>query len=367
MSFIKRQICKEVYMKNKIFIMQICFTTLLMTVMCCSFIGISCKLTPEGITILTGDYESPKLVEYSVKNSSFINLKFSKEVKLEDLSIYDYETSDLLFHEEQILSTSTDDLNIDLEILGKTQCGKEYRLCGNANDGKGNSLAFQLKFTGYNENVPYLLISEVRTEYTKGKIEFIELYVAKSGNMSGVEILCANGNKPLNYVFPSCLVEAGEYLVLHCRKMEETCLDELTGNLAECSATSSSDTGRDFWIDNQSAAIGKTDVILLKNRKGGEIIDALLFAETDKNWKDGTDMENYAKAAFDAGVWPSGFTRDDAMCSDGTTVTRTLSRISFPSADDIDNGCVNSKDNWIVTKTSGASPGKTNCTIKYEP
>lgn len=353
-------------MKNKILIMQICFTSLLMVAMCCSVLGVSCKLTPEGITILTGDYVSPKLIEYSVVDVNLLNLKFSKEVKLEDVCVYDYKTSELILDEEKILCSSSDNLDINLKFAEKTQCGKDYRLCGNANDGKGNSLAFQLKFTGYNENVPVLFLSEIRTEYTKGKIEFIELYVAKAGNMSGVQLLCANGKTSLEYVFPSCEVVSGEYLVLHCRKLEDNCIDELTMNLEECSAISSSATGRDFWMDNQSASIGKTDVILLKNRKGGKIIDALLFAESEKNWKEETEMENYAKAAYDSGIWPNGFSTAEALCSDGVTVSRTLSRIKFPS-ENLGENYICNKDDWIVTKTSGASPGKANCTIKYEP
>ncbi|NLM00315.1 MAG: hypothetical protein GX220_02535 [Treponema sp.] len=345
---------------KKIFIMQIVFTLFLVLAVCFSAIGISCKLTPEGITVLTGDYTSPKLIELSVNENQTLNLVFSKEVNLRNLSIIDGETKDIVFSEDKLQIITDDNLMIDVIFQGKTECGKSYNLLGIAEDKKGSSLSFELEFSGFNENVCSLLFSEVRTEYSKGKIEFVEFLVTNSGNLAGIEFLCANGKNVLEYVFPSCEVNKGEYIVLHCRLLEETCIDEIGEDLNECKATDSCDNARDFWINNQTACIGKTDVILLKERKGGKIVDALLFAEEDKDWKAETMMQEFADLAFAGGVWQGGSEVTHAFCSKGVTTTRTISRIRFDNVEE-----ANCPENWIVTKTSGATPGNENCTQPY--
>lgn len=349
-------------------LVQFVFCFILTITVLFSVMGISCKLTPEGISILTGDYVSPKLLEYSVKDAQSMYLSFSKGVKLRDISVYQKEDNLLIFS-QNITTTNSEDLTETVINFGEnTECGVKYNLCATAEDLKGNSLSFQIEFNGYNSNVPLLLLSEVRTEYSKGKCEFIELYALSDGNLSGVELICANGKNPIIYEFPSVNIKEGEYIVLHGRKLEETCIDELTDDLSSCIANESVKDARDFWINNELAVIAKTDVLILKDRSGGNIIDCLLFAEENKTWKEDTDMALYAQSAFDSGLWLNSSSVEDAFCSTGVTVTRSISRVNYPTKEELINKTyVNSCVNWIVTKTSGATPGKINCKEKYIP
>lgn len=321
----------------KIFIIQVAFLCLIVTSVSLSMMSVSCKLTPEGISILTGDYVCPKLIEFKAEGSSDLKMIFSKPIRIRNLSVYDPALEEDFLTSEGILSTSQDQVEYTISLAEKTQCGKRYQLRGIAEDFKGNSLSFSLGFSGYNDNVPELYMNELRLKYTKGKSEFVELVAESDGNLAGVKVEFAK--KDLDYEFPFCEVKKGDYIVLHLRKSDESSFCE-----------------HDFWLDNDTTSVAATDVVLLRQREYGKLMDALLIAESDKNsWTTDTKMEDFSNEAFEAGLWSGGPEIENAACSDGVTATRTLSRISRAQG----------KDSWIVTKTSGATPGGENCKDAY--
>lgn len=334
-----------------------------------SICAISCQLSPEGIIFITGDYSCPKCDSFSIQTCSNAIINFSEKIELESIKLINDTESQEIPCNIQINEDDkdSDSSNFSIVFLEDTVPEHEYTLSGIAKDKKNNSLTFCYTFTGYNNKVPKLVISEVRTESSKLKYEYIELVALSQGNLGGVQILCGYDSEKGIFTFPSVNVKKDEYITVHYRKSEEGSISELNKEdisyeqeLSQSVATDSCNTARDFWIDNIDARIQKTDVILLKNRKEGEIIDAVLFSESSNTeWKKELQKE-YALQAIDSKIW---FNNDypqtllNAANSDGITNTRTLSRqdLLMPS----------SKENWKIVATSNATPGFINSNKLY--
>lgn len=312
--------------------------------------GISCAITPEGITIITGDYESPKYVDLKVESNNTIKLNFSKTIKVEKIIIKDNDTKEDI--ENTIVNYNSD--VIDISFDSKLACNKQYLIEGYIKDIAGNSLYFTDFFSGYNDRIPKVRLNEIRTEYSNPKCEFIELLVCSDGNLGGMEVISAYDGLDKSYIIPAIEVKSGDYIVIHCRKIDTNSVDEIDG---DCLLSVGSETGeyRDLWIDNNSARLGKSDVILLKDKRGGSIVDSVLYSQTDNTeWKSEFLVE-CATQAFESNNWDEGFLVENAVCSDGVTSTRSLSRVN--------DG--HNKNSWIVTATSNATIGKPNSTAAY--
>ena len=309
------------------------------------FSGISCTLTPEGISILSGNYESPKFLELKVNSENSLQLLFSTLVNLENLKIYPLDESQELQFETKNLGEGLWQIDTSSDF----DCRKKYLIEGYVLDQRGNSLYFKDSFIGFNGRVPKVVINEIRTEYSKPKVEFIELKVLSEGNLGGMELVVASDGEEKSYVFPAIEVKPDELVVLHFRKIEDGCIDEIE-NDKELSTATESSSSVDLWIENTSARIGKSDVILLKNKRQGEVVDSVLYMESSaSSWK--TDfLSECAELAISSETWIG-----NPVISDGVTATRTLSRVNL------------NKDAsaWIVTATSKASPGKENSSQKY--
>ena len=311
------------------------------------FSGISCTLTPEGISILSGNYESPKFLELKVNSENSLQLLFSTSINLENLKIYPLGENQELQVESQNLGEGI----WKIDASSNFDCRKIYLIEGYVLDQRGNSLYFKDSFMGFNGRVPKVVINEIRTEYSKPKVEFIELKVLSEGNLGGMELVVASDGEENNYVFPAVEVNSDDLVVLHFRKIEDGCIDEIE-NDKELSTATESTSSIDLWIENSSARIAKSDVILLKNKRQGEVVDSVLYMESSaSSWKT-PFLSECAELALSSETWIG-----NPVNSDGVTATRTLSRVNL------------NKDAsaWIVTATSKASPGKENSSQAYSP
>ncbi len=323
----------------------------------------SCRTNGAGfaVTVLSGDFSAPELRSFSAENAGSLLVGFSEAISAVDLHITTSDNN--LYADGTRINAVEDPKLVALSLSKKTVRGEKYLLTGAVSDAAGNSLSFSLAFSGYNDEVPRLALSEVRSEYSKPKCEFIELYAVTGGNLAGVTLYSAYDGIDCLYEFPACAVAAGEYLVVHYRKIEDGALDETGDNLKLSTCTDSSDA-RDFWVDNREARIGKSDVILLRERDGGALLDALWYAEsgktTIKNVATTAAVAKAAEEAFNAGLWPGGVQPENAVCSDGATYTRTISRQNIARLAEGGEGEQNGKAVWQLTASSGASPGKPN-------
>ena len=331
--------------------------------LCCN---VGTASNPAGVDILQGDFTPPKLNAIELTDSNHLLLSFSKAVKAQNVeigTINQKKIEENLFNqfEELIPSTvSAKTENILLVSLQKnTQAGVPYGLRGEVSDKNGNTLNFASCFVGFNENIPKLILSEVQTEYAKPKSEFVELYAQTSGNLAGVCIYSAFDGETKRVELPSIDVKAGEYIVVHLRKVEENCITE-DGNNLSLSGGAYSSASRDIWHENTSARLGKTDVILLEERAGGKIMDSLLIAESKYSIWPKDSQAKAAKRAFDSGTWLDGYNIENALIADKATTTRTISRQG-----NLANAKPCGKSGWIVTASKGASPGLVNSSIAY--
>ncbi len=205
-----------------------------------------------------------------------------------------------------------------------------------------------------------LRLSEVRTEYKKPFVEFIEFYAAAAGSLDGLRIICAGDGGNAVYRFPAAEVAAGEFIVVHIRKTGDECIDEID-DITLSGGNEAFPYARDFWMENTEKMARPTNVILLEFEPENRLIDALLIAEsTCTSWPDPM-LESAAERAFSEGVWTSGSGIEAAAVSDGVTRTRTINRLGSAEGWSSPAG----KEDWIVVATNKATPGAPNSDIPY--
>jgi hypothetical protein len=204
-------------------------------------------------------------------------------------------------------------------------------------------------------------------------VEFLEFFALEAGNLGAMRLFIAGHSlsQPV-YEFPPAEVKAGEYIVLHLRTIEDGCVDETGSDLALSGGTDALDTARDLWLPGAAKLLHKTSAAWLLDQDDS-IIDAVLLCETPSEW----GKNNSAAAAEflgQRGAWlprqgddentgsesPRLPGHADAIATLGATATRTVCRDeSIPPA--------RRADNWYVTATSNATPGKENSTRRYVP
>lgn len=315
---------------------------------------VSCRLTPQGIKILHGDYSSPQIVSYSSVGQENLRIVFSKDVKLQCLSLTPF-----IALENALLQSSVDEGGICIADMKLKECmvpGGKYCLYGEAVDNAGNSLTFSVPFVGYNYDVPDVEITEVHSLNGKfssgGKVvlitEYVELTVLSKGNLAGLYISSAYDGEGKIFELPGVEVMPGDVIICHYRSNEEGCVSETGSDINLSSAGFSKQNVRDLWLDDNTAKLGdKMDVILLRNKFDDKIIDCVCYAPSNSvDWTKAL-MNDYVQEAFDQNKWPSVEIKD-CVKSDNLTATKCL----------VKTGKKNSFSSWEtgVCKENAASP-----------
>jgi len=324
----------------------------------------ACVMESEVVKLWGGDLAVPTLLEVVAVSADCVTATFSGSVSVvsAEVVVGVPDGTDRAEQNDSVLP-STARIPLDWEgkdggaavLFGMERSpgpGVSAILSGVVKDAHGNSLSFASPFIGFNDRVPHLRISEIRCDYSKPKVEYIELRALTAGNLGGVEICNAmNEDTPIR-AFPPVEVASGEFIVWHFRSVEEGLVSE-TGPLDESSGTNSNPSARDFWDTQARSPFKKTNVILLRERKGGPIMDALLCAESDKTDWPNDAVRAAAEEAVAAGAWLPGPLVSDAACTTGTTATRTLAR--DPLLSDTDTA-----RDWKICATGKCSPGSVN-------
>ena len=325
----------------------LCFVTLF------CIAPISCRATEEGIVMLTGDYEAPKLCDFSVLDEQTLSLSFNEKVRLVNSvvspqleGIYDSMEHSATYQPSPALEAAAGSLGrIEAEvqaqddgqrftILLEEACsvGKGYELYGCVVDRMGNTLTFCLPFTGFNSSVPQLLITEVQIKYAKGSSggkelyrgEFVEFLALQNGNLGGLELVSGADGEAKKYTFPPVEVKKGQIFIVHLRTVGDGCVDE-RDNYDEAKAPHSVPGLLDLWSDNTTARLNDSaDVLLLRNGVTGAVLDAFMYADAKSlEWKAGPG--DFAAKAAAAGVYETGDVGEAALCS-GLTPLNSFAR-----------------------------------------
>lgn len=335
----------------------------------------SCRSSVENLELLSGDFSVPKITKFCATSSNSARIDFSREVELKNTE---------LFLSDEISSLGNveckyEENSVLLEFQNETAIGIDYKVEGMAFDSAGNSLTFSVPFKGFNSNPAKVIITELRNAYgtktSKGekvhRSEFVELYVLKDGNLSGLEVVSAANGDKTKFVLPAVEVKEGDYVTLHMRTIVAEGLDgegmhnELGDNLKISTHEDSCDTARDLWSECTKKPFAASDIVVLRNSNNSEILDAVVFAKSDcTEWKKG--ISDFASIVSESGIWQGGASIENAVCCDYASATRSLSRKNLKEAiSSYKKGqpIVNGKDCWIVAKT--ATPGYKNSDIPY--
>lgn len=289
----------------------------------------SCKMTDEGVAVSATDKDAPKIVSFRGTQRSVLAIACDEPMTLTDVAFKtagDGET----FAQVTNIAYDESRQNAELTLDRPMEIGEKYALTGIVADANGNTLAFSLPFTGYNDHPAHMMLTELRhgSPDKTARAEFAELYVLAGGNMAGLELYGGYHSDKTRYVFPAIEVKTGEYVTVHLRNYGGDA-DE-TGDALDQLSTSpdASDTGRDLWVTGTDGGyFTKNDIVVLVDAVSGNIMDAVLLTEdeTKTAWTKKAQTA-LAEQAVATGVWQGGSDRSYAALSKGMSLTKTLSR-----------------------------------------
>ena len=346
----------------------------------------SCKVTAEGIKLITGDYTPPVLEEFAVIDESNLKLNFSEAVNISGIVISDVSSMDYgsLSHSQTIdLSLSLraasgefgrlessweledEGKTVLINIIDGTEIGKCYEVYGIVKDQTGNSITFAVPFIGFNPRIPYILMTEIQTvsissqnkaEKNAGtyRNEFIEFLAVTDGNLCGVELVSGYDGEERKYVFPDLEVTAGEVFVVHLRNRGEGCINETGDDLDSAFSGYTKPGIRDLWSDDRATVLGnKNDVIILRNPASGDIIDGVMYVNNStEEWS--KDMEPLAQQLAASSIYPSAEITDAVNVNDMSD-TKTMHRVSaweimqkIEKGEEIEFPVLSGKLDWVV-------------------
>ncbi len=317
------------------------------------FLVCSCSTGEVAAQILGTSSAAPVFLACRAVSGTEIDFEFSLPVKVVSLSF-----------SPSIAVESIDEGSIvRVNFAAGLEPGERLTADLLAEDENGNTINVLTPLRTRNERLPRLLISELRTEYSKPKAEFVEFKILEAGNLGAAQVFIAgNSKKPFVYEFSPVEVAAGDYVVLHLRSTEETNRDEYGSNLSESGGVDSAPNARDFWVFGSEKLLRKTDAVYVLNQDD-EVIDAVLLAENPASFWSKDYLANAADFLYQKGAWKTaGETMPepkDAVITGKTTLTRSICRDE--TAADTD-----SPDNWYITVTGGATPGKPNNSSRFE-
>lgn len=333
----------------------------------------SCKLTDEGFELVESikDTEPPTLVSFKVLNSEEVELEFSENMILSNLS---FSNSDA---DSNPISISQDSISLNetktiakVKLNEKTKVGGNYVFKALVSDISGNTCDFEHNFIGFNDNPAKIVLTEVRNKASKNsKAECLEFYVLKSGNLAGLSVKFGYYSK--KYDFPCIEVKKGEYIALHLKSYgteEEGFVDELDDNLTFSNAkTNESSPARDLWISGTDLILSQSDVIAVVDEYTGFAVDGISMATSDKKSWTRANQKDLVNLLNISGVW-NGADVEFSANTDNSSPARTLSRKNLNEiiekySEAKTTFIPNSKEEWIVAVKD--TIGTENCTEKY--
>jgi len=302
----------------------------------------------DAVRTILGVSEPPMFLSAKAVSQTEVRFEFSKPVTVASLH----------FSQQLEAEIVEDGRIVTVSFVGDLGPGEKVTAELLARDGNGNTVNVLVPFRTRNERIPPMRITELRTEYSKPRAEFIELRTFAAGNLGALRVFIAgNAKSPLVYEFPPVEVRAMEYITLHLRKLDENSRDELGSNLAESAGADSSATARDLWIPGTAKLLRKTDIVYILDQDDG-VVDAVVLSENaDPVWSR-SHLADAAEFLFASGAWKSGdgtgIRPSDAVRTVGTTATRTINRNEALRENS------RSPEDWYITATGGATPGKAN-------
>lgn len=349
---------------------------------------VSCKLTPEGIHVAGGDFSAPELLKVTVIDEKTVELDFSEAVTVKNAVVSPIleDVSDSSEHsrtEEASkalraaagdfgkIAVSTSCVNEGKSVLFNfaqpSEIGMHYEIFGVLEDLRGNSLTFTVGFTGYNPDIPDLIMTEVQFKYEKANLasgteyrcEFVEFLALSDGNLAGLRLESAADGEGKAYDFPNLKVRKGEVFVVHLRTGGnlEKCMNEAADDLNLSTERFSSNEIRDLWSDNTSARLNDSaDVLSLLNKSTGKILDGLIYRNSSTT-EFKPELQQAALKLEQSGIYTSASIESAAVTDKNlkASATKSLQRKSAKEIQDalmsnqkINMPVVSDSDSWEI-------------------
>jgi hypothetical protein len=303
---------------------------------------------------LGGRASAPVYLGYKAVSPAEIDFQFSLPV----------EVSSLFFDPPLDVKSITGGATVQIHLNRPAAEGERITANLLVEDQGGNTLDVLIPLRARNARLPPFIITEIRTEYSKPKVEFVEIKTQGPGNLGALRLFSASVSMdtPI-WEFPPVEVGANEYIVIHLRSIEEGLVNETGTNLAASGGTEALSSARDFWAPEAKKLLHKTGAVFFMDQDD-RIVDGVLLCADEAEWAKKEYMRSAAELLGSQGAW-SGTGGgvpgpQDAVPSNGTTTTRSISRReSVPDS--------NSKADWYITASSKASPGLPNNPQVYVP
>jgi hypothetical protein len=289
----------------------------------------------------------PKFLSCTAVSETEIVFEFSQPVKIKGLQ----------FNPELKIEKIEEGSTVRVKLAENPEPGLLVKIDLLAEDEYRNIVNELVTFRTRNNYVPALQINELRTEYKKPQVEYIEFKMLSDGNLGALRVFAASNDKaPMIYEFGPVTVKKDDYVVLHLRTPEESCKDEFGESLIESGGTDSCSTARDFWIRGSTEFLRKTDAVYVLDQNDN-VLDAVMFAVDTNSWLKKTYFSETAKFLFDQGAWKSAAgtvcSVADVVNSSNTTMTRSICR-----DETVEN--THTAADWYITANSGSTSGSKN-------
>lgn len=280
-------------------------------------------------TLKDRDRTVAKIISYELVDNRYVHIKFDSKIELVEFIV------DKLRYDRFAIG---DDISIALPY--ELAFGEEAIVSITVKKESGNKTRASLSLQGYNELLPMMVINEVSTSGTSTSPDRVELYILSSGNVAGAVLETEKDSADVT--LPSINVAQGDILVIYWNKTKKESDKERA-------------TGYTYYLDGKAEKTlsSKNGVLMLRESKRGEIIDAIIYSDSTGSLTEGAK----AAAAFitDEGHW-SG----DAINSEYITSSRVLAR--RPGALDTDTA-----DDWFTTMPRRSTFGEENVYAEYIP
>ena len=223
----------------------------------------ACSFQDSEELLMEPDLSPPRLLEVLPTDSPEVLILFDEPVKVESESIS-------LESGETALLTVSDETSLVLMPQNPLIPGIQYKASLCVEDLRGNSCRFVLMFWGWNPRVPDLLINEFNPEGSENNPDCIELYARSDGNTAGMCLYYGTRRfYEYRYVLPNIEVQAGDYLIIHCRR--DFLSDEISESQdkTQSGGKLSSDNAWDLWIPEDQGLSGANGILTLYNAPKG--------------------------------------------------------------------------------------------------
>ena len=320
-----------------------------------------CNALAELPEMIEGDWAPPVMEEIRALTEDTVGMQFSRPVELVRatfdpplaLNASWWEGDMLLFRTEELLRP-----------------GGEYWVDAVVEDENGNTASVLVSFYGNNPTLPEVLINEIVVRGSGNNPDFAELRVLGSGNLGGMTLYNGSpGRWVSRKVFPEMEVSADDYVIVHFRP--ENIPEEVdeTEDKAASGGLRSHPEAWDLWVWDGTGLTSTSGGLTLTEFPGGPVMDAILYSE--RSYDSTCDRRGFGTAAqlqvFEDVVARGGWeiagafvVPDDGVDPSDSTATRSINRDRAATN-------TNTKYDWHIVPTRGATPGTENSEEVYVP